>query len=430
MAVKTFVDSFLVASTDIATTTFARSGYGFAPKGCIVWTNGRDNATDAVGGSHLWGSVGYASSTSRRASITFQSQDALGSSDTSTIINNDAVLCAVDTANARDGALDISSFDSDGITFVVDDQFPLLRDTRVFVWAFGGDSITNVEVGTWTTPTATGNHTINNVDNFQPSIVFLGITDTATVNTGEAALKLGFGFGISSTKRGRVALSSANSVTTMNTNKNSTTNECAAHGVTGGITHRTDFVSFNTSPGGMTLNQLEGTTARQGMWLMIKGGDWNGGTVETRTDGNDIVVTGLASQPSGILFFGPMSALSADQDTPDDHNMFSLGAASSTSNRGCMAFTDEDALADSEVATAIEYDEVYISLDLADGIAALMDLKSIESTGFTCVMDDTEPTAASAVHWVSVGPVTDAAGQPTVKRFGGVPYMAINRGVW
>lgn len=109
--------------------------------------------------------------------------------------------------------------------------------------------------------------------------------------------------------------------------------------------------------------------------------------------------------------------------------MLSVGAASSPSNRGCLGYSDENGLTTTEITTGVEFDEVYMSFDLADGIEALMDLKSIESTGFTCVMDDVETLLAADVHWISVGPAA-VPGQPTVKRFGGVPYMAINRGVW
>src|SRR3990172_2010042 len=106
MSVSTFFDSFLVASADAVNTTYARSGYGFAPLGCIVWANGRSDSTDAVGSSHLWMSIGYASSTSRRACIVFQSQDAAVTSDTGQMCRNDAVLATISTGDALDGAVD------------------------------------------------------------------------------------------------------------------------------------------------------------------------------------------------------------------------------------------------------------------------------------------------------------------------------------
>src|SRR3990172_4779416 len=358
MAVQTFVDSFLVGSADAVNTTYARSGYGFAPLCCIVWANGRSEATDTVGSAHFYGSIGFASSTTRRGAVLSQSQDAAASSDAS-VAHPGTYVSGTISGTTIDGQLDISSFDSGGITFIVDDQFP--RDTRIFVMAFGGVSITNAEVGSFTIPDVTGNFTVNNVDNFQPDMVFL--LNNASV-TAATRLRWGFGYAISTTKRGRVCVDIANAAATSNTKKNSAATECNAYyNTAGNIVARQDFVSFNSSPGGMTLNVIEApSTDGSGIYLMIKGGDWNGGTLQTRNDTNDIAVTGLASQPSGLVFFGHNRSLSLISDTPEDDAMFSFGAASSTSNRAAMAYTDQDNLADTEVATAVEYDEVYIRL--------------------------------------------------------------------
>jgi len=423
MAVQTFVDSFVVAAGDSEGTTYARSGYGFSPKACIVWSSSRTESTDTTDGTlSLRYSIGFGSSTTRMGSVIWRANDNVTTTFTRMHIDDDKVAGFPLNQQTR---LAINSLDSDGITFIVS---AVGTAGRVFVWAVGGDSITNAEAGIFTTPTATGNWTLNNVDNFQPDIAFFLLAGTNSVDTSVNNSLQGFGYAISTTKRGRVTLLQQSAVSTSNNERNSVTSECIARGADASPTHRNDFVSFNSSPGGVTLNQLESTTAQKGVYLMIKGGDWNAGTVQTRTDTNDIAVTGLASQPSGIFFFGHGKSLSLLADTGEDHAMLSVGAASSPSNRGCLGYSDENGLTTTEITTGVEFDEVYMSFDLADGIEALMDLKSIESTGFTCVMDDVETLLAADVHWISVGPA--AAGQPTVKRFGGVPYMAINRGVW
>lgn len=61
-----------------------------------------------------------------------------------------------------------------------------------------------------------------------------------------------------------------------------------------------------------------------------------------------------------------------------------------------QAISDEDNLADTETATGNYDSAVYINI-ADDAAVGLMDLKSIESDGFTCVMDDTDPSAC----WVT-----------------------------
>ncbi len=59
-----------------------------------------------------------------------------------------------------------------------------------------------------------------------------------------------------------------------------------------------------------------------------------------------------------------------------------------------MGTLDENGTADSETARAVEHDEVYANIATDDTIEGLLDIKSIDSDGFTCVMDDPDPSAA------------------------------------
>jgi hypothetical protein len=61
-----------------------------------------------------------------------------------------------------------------------------------------------------------------------------------------------------------------------------------------------------------------------------------------------------------------------------------------------MAISDEDNLADTETARA-NYDTAVYANVVDDAIVGLMDIKSIDATGFTAVMDDVDPSA----YWVT-----------------------------
>jgi hypothetical protein len=50
-------------------------------------------------------------------------------------------------------------------------------------------------------------------------------------------------------------------------------------------------------------------------------------------------------------------------------------------------------VADADVFLASEYDAVYIDIDpTSSSVVGLMDVKSIDTDGFTCIMDDADPS--------------------------------------
>jgi len=181
-------------------------------------------------------------------------------------------------------------------------------------------------------------------------------------------------------------------------------------------TIRNSFVSFDAD--GFTLNALEASAQRYFNFICLKGGQYSAGDITTRTDGNDIAET-VGFTPVALLFASANRALST-QDTLTDHNSISIGAGTSTTNRACAAIWDQDALADTETAFA-NYDTAVYANVADDAIAGLMDIKSIDASGFTCVMDDTDPTACW-VTYLAIGAVV-AAGQPMNARGVRVPGM-------
>jgi hypothetical protein len=166
-----------------------------------------------------------------------------------------------------------------------------------------------------------------------------------------------------------------------------------------GGTSRNAFVSFDAD--GFTCENLEGS-ARTFNYICLKGGQYLVGDLTTRTDGNDIAET-VGFQPVAILFASANRALST-QDTVTDHARISIGAGTATDNRACAAISDEDNLADTETAYA-NYDTAVYAHVVDDAIVGLMDIKSIDANGFTCVMDDTDPSACW-VTYLAIGLAT------------------------
>ena len=404
MSLACFLDSFNV-TTGTAGTTIPRSGYGFSPKAFLIWTMGRTEATDAAGSSNAKISMGVGASSTARRAVGSYAQDVAAAAISGCSRATAAVLVEVVSATATAGKLDVSSIDAEGITFIIDVQF--VTNLRVHVLAIGGTDVTAVDVGTFNTTNTTGN--LDVTTGFPPDIVFfLSANNTANDDVVESDCVGGLGVAASSAQQAVVLSANNNTATNMNTTRYGYAGECYGS-VAANVSSTTVRGTYvGTTGTGFTVNRLESGTNTSIIYLAIQGGAWAVGTLTTRTDGADIAVTGLAGQPVGLLFCSH-GAPQSTQDTVDDHGMFSLGAATSPTARAAQGYSDQDALADAEIATFVEYDAVYVKSDLADGVDALMDLKSIGPTDFVTVMDDTEPTAGSMVVWVAGMNVTAPA---------------------
>jgi hypothetical protein len=399
VALSAYLDVFNTG-TGIAGTTIARSGYGFQPVAFLLWTTGRTETTDAGGSASCVGNIGLGVSATDRRCVAWYLADGGGNANSGTGRFNAAILMEGTGDTTTAGALDVQSVDSDGLTFVVDVQFT--ASLRVQVLAWGGSDVTAAATGSFDTGTSTGNQSISL--GWQPSLVFFLSARVVTENTFSQDASWTFGVAQSNTARWCIGAFNNDNATTMATRRYGTPLECGVQ-VTAAATDsnvRWDFVSMDAT--GFTINRLEAGANTRVYYLALAGGAWAVGSLTTRTDGNDIAVTGLGFQPAGLLF-GSHGTAASTQDTLDTHGMASLGAATSPTARGAHAYSDENGLGDAEVATFVEHDAVYIASDLADGVAALMDLKSLETTGFTTVMDTPEPSAGAFVGWVAGGNV-------------------------
>jgi hypothetical protein len=376
------------------------TGLGFTPEVLIFWLSGRTDITDAEGGATYQFGAGFGISSSLRQCAGISSDDGATSSNAGVI--NRALQCAVAalaTSGNIDGAVDVISLDADGFSLTVDADFA--NDLTVHYLALGGD-ITNATCGSFTIGTGdgTGAKALTGVGFLPDLLIFLSTTTTGATSSAPGA---GFAFGAATAAASEfvVGVGVQDGQGTMNTIRYGFGDECIAMAdpTYAGFDVRASFTSMDAD--GFTINVEEVARTRNVNYLALKGGYYAVGDFLTRTDGNDIAVTGTGVNPSAVLFASHCTAEST-QDTKQDSAVMSLGAAVSTSSRAACAMSDQDALADSECYAGVEFDEVYIRPDLADGHEGLMDLKSLDSDGFTCVMDDTDPDAAF-VGYVAFG---------------------------
>jgi hypothetical protein len=182
---------------------------------------------------------------------------------------------------------------------------------------------------------------------------------------------------------------------------------------TGSPTVRAELSSFSAA--GFTVNWLERTVSSRVTYLAWRGGNFVVGDLLTQTDTTtDIVESGFGFQPNGIVFFSGGNAAATADAALGVHDEWSIGAASSTTNRHAQAATSRDGNTNMFAQTFIRQDAspaVYINVDpTSDAIEGLMDLKSIDSDGFTAIMDDADPVQAFVWYIACGNP--PAAGNP------------------
>lgn len=386
MAYSSFVGSFNIDTTKTAGQTQAITGVGFTPKIVMFWWGGSTGTGDGVAGGTINVGFGAGISSSSRFAVDSISVDASATEDSFTSQNNtECIRCYTDTATL-DGIADFTSCDADGFTLTIDDQFT--QAYRISYLALGGTELTNVFIGNKQIPAANGNYGITGVGFLPDAVLLLGAGLNSVAGTGNNG-HFTLGMATSSSARGVVSTYELDAQTSSYAKGYGINSECFAYAQN---IDRHDFVSMDAD--GFTVNQIDYAVQRYYFYICLKGGQYLVGDLTTRTDGNDIAET-VGFQPVAILFASANRALST-ADTATNHAAVSIGAGTSTSNRACAAIWAEHNLADTETARA-NYDTAVYANVADDATVGLMDIKSIDATGFTCVMDDTDPSAC----WVT-----------------------------
>lgn len=385
-------------TSDALNSTKVITGLGFPPRAIrFYWvglqSNSPTNASSQAVSERR--GIGFASSATDRRSVGTFSGDNLADSDCGSVAVNDCVVVTVTGAGAIDGKLDISTFDANGFTLIVDDATP--ANLTIFYEVWGGDDIQTVTIGDIAEPAATGNQnytatgfTSTNVVNDQV-VMLAGVQSTAAVNTGQAndsGLYAGFTTG-TATANNIVVLGNADDASaTMDTDGYARAGDCLAMIVVAGGNPdaRAILQSFGTDQ--FTLNWTNrATTNRRSIYMAIKGGGWQVGSYTIRQDsGRTAAVTGLPFYLRGISMIGARKTQSA-AGTASTQDSIGFGTASGLTSRQTMAVLDEDATASSEIDVAIEYNSLLVFPSAAGGFQARHNLNAWVPDGFTTIVE-------------------------------------------
>ena len=388
-----------------ATTTVPVTGVGFTPTALILWWSGRTESVDTIGRDHIKSGIGFVTGTANRLCSTVTSENAVATSDSYRAMYNDACIAAITVAGAVDGLADLQSLDSDGFTLVIDSQFA--TNLRICALCIGGTA--NALAIDFATNTVTGNQDITSIG-FQGDVVlFAASRSIAAFGTIEAVSYQGIGAAVSSSQRFTIANVADDASATSDTYSYAKSTECLTllSASSTATRFRADFVSWLSN--GFTINILEHSDANamKVICLVLKGGSWIVGNLLTQTNTvTDIVESGFGFAPIGGLFASHTKAENTTVSVP--HAELSMGAFDSISSRAVQDSLDRDAVTTMECTTAIEFDEVYANISTASTIDGLMDIKSKDSGGFTCIMDDADPLQ-SFVGYIAFGNIISPA---------------------
>jgi hypothetical protein len=397
MALSAFLDNFAI-STGVATTTQARTGYGFQPKALLAWSTINTSATDVVTGGAIDSTFGFATSTTARRCIGTAHADNGAAGDTARSVRNDALAVVTSTGASITALLDVQSFDADGWTAIIDDQYTAARILHVL--AIGGADITNVAILDFAASTSLATQPVTGVGFLPDCLVILGISTTSSGTTSASHAMASIGIVGAATAAGNALLSSC-AVDTQNPTvaKSYCRNgeSLVGFSTAGAINGRGYVSSFDADGFTITWN-AQPSSAFQFYVLAIKGGSFSVGDVTTRTDTTtDITETGIGFQPVAGLLLSHNKAASAAGTLDADYRQ-SIGAFTGSSSEFASAMYSRDAVTPSVSSRGVEFDASYMNISTSDTLDGAMHITSVDSGGYTARMADADPTAAFVAH--------------------------------
>jgi hypothetical protein len=404
MALSVFTGTFRSLTTDSAGVTTYTLTPGFLAKAGIVFCTGRGDTADAAGGATQRCSIGFFTSTTNRGCAGHMSVDAAAAGSGNEFLRGDSVA-ATYTADTTtlDGRIDISSITATQCIFRVEDVLPVNMTFGVIL--FGGDDITNASVQELDFGSGTGTIDFTSFG-FQGNVVFLtAVNELGPAPVGDAAgAQLSFG-ACTGTGDEHVWWGGMDQA--------STSADTGGYALAGELwvdwsgainsplaaQNRAEFSAWLSN--GFRINKLiTGRNGVNGYALVIAGGSWTVGDFTTRTDTGTIVESGLGYAPKALITVSALRAVSTSPNSTIDEQL-SFGVTDGATHH-CQALVDDDGPADMEVATAIDFDKVYLNLGLGDTVDGHIDWTSFDGDGFTLTQNDADPSA-NYVWYVACG---------------------------
>jgi len=404
-------------TTQTVGTTIPVTGLGFTPKAIrFYWVGLQSNSpTNAVSGAvNERRGVGFAvSNTDRRCVGTFSLDGSGGGAECGSVAMNRCVVVTVTAAGAIDGELDISSFDADGFTLIVDDVTP--ANITVFYETWGGQDITVAVVGDIAEPAATGtqNYTVNGFtdDGLNQCVMFAGVQSVNAVNTGQgqdSGLCVGFATKTvtqASNQQFVVAVNSDTGSDPTDTDGVITSAICLTQIViAGGVSNAyASLSSWGTNL--FTLNwQARATTNRRNIFLAIKGGSWQSAlyTIAGNALNSTTTVSELPFFLKGISLVGRRSVVQAIGGS-SAQSQIGFGSARGTTSRNSAGATDNNASDPTQIGTIVQYDSVLSFPTAAGAVQATYDVNAFNLNSFQIIVDTAGGVANEAQGYLAFG---------------------------
>jgi hypothetical protein len=416
-------------TTDALNATKVVTGLGFTPKALrFYWVGLQSNSpTNAVAGNvNERRGVGFAvSNASRRCVGTFSDDNNGAASDCGSVAADDCVCITVAGTGTIDGKLDISSFDADGFTLIVDDVVP--ANITVFYEAWGGQDITAAVVGDIAEPAATGtqNYTVSGFtsDGRNQCVMFAGVQSVNALNTGQgqdSGLCVGFATSTSSTNNVVVVGNADDNSGTSDTDGYCFQGDCLAQIVIAGGNPdaRANLSAWGTDQ--FTLNWTNrATTNRRNIFLAIKGGSWQASsyTIAGNTLNSTTTVSDLPFFLRGLSLIGRMTAQStAGTSTAQDR--VSFGSGLSTTSRNSAGIIDANNQDPTLIGTIVQYDSVLSVPTSAGAVAATYDINAFNVNQFQIIVDTAGGVASEFHGYLAFGdtmyPRIQSVGHPFI----------------
>lgn len=404
-------------TTDVLNATKVVTGLGFAPKALrFYWVGLQSNSpTNAVSGAvNERRGVGFAvSATSRRCVGTSSIDNDGGGSQCGSVANDDCVVVTLSMAGAVDGRLDISSFDTDGFTLIVDDVTP--ANITVFYEAWGGTDISVAVVGDIAEPAATGtqNYTVNGFtdDGTGQVVMFAGVQTTNALNTGQgqdSGLCVGFASSTSSVNNVVVVGNSDDGSDPTDTDGYCFQGDCLAQIVIAGgtaVNARASLSAWGTNQ--FTLNwTARATTNRRNIFLAIKGGRWRASsyTINGNTLNATATVSDLPFYLKGISLIGRMTAINTAA-TATAQDRIGFGSGLSTASRNSAGILDNNGADPTAIGTIVQYNSVLSFPTSAGAVQATYDINTFSLNSFQIIVDTAGGVASEFQGYLAFGSV-------------------------
>ena len=365
--------------------------------------------------------VGFITTTTSRASVGTFSADNSGNADCGSAFTTTACVITVDGAGTVDGLLDIDLIDDLGFTLIVDDVTP--ANITVFWEAWGGDEITDVTIGSIAEPAATGTQTytatgfVANPGSSQDQcVMFAGVQSVNASGVGQAQDSgLHTGFATSTATANNITLcgNQDDGTATMDTDGYNYTGDCLSMIVIAGgtaVNARATLSAFGTNT--FTLNWLaRATTNRRNIYMAIKGGQWQAGsiTIAGNTLNSTSTLSALPFNIKGISLIGAMKPISTVATATIEDRM-GFGTGTSTTVRNSAAVLDRDGTANSEINLSLYTTQVLVYPSIAGALQTAYDINRIGANEIQLITDTAGGVANEWIGYLAFGDKKVTAG--------------------